>query len=104
MGWRFGDDSRHPIWDVGCGRRAAFSFLLPSESSVYCILKEAGPVASPAYVLLSASDAFKGQTKRVDEMASPSIMGPVSGVDSLVLDPARKTAMDAIGSWSCVGC
>jgi transposase InsO family protein len=39
-----------------------------SESSVYRILKEADLITSPAYVLLSASDAFKDPTKRVNEM------------------------------------
>jgi putative transposase len=39
-----------------------------SESSVYRILKEADLITSPAYVLLSASDAFKNPTTRVNEM------------------------------------
>jgi hypothetical protein len=39
-----------------------------SESSVYRILKEADLITSPAYVLLSASDAFKHPTTRVHEM------------------------------------
>ena len=39
-----------------------------SESSVYRILKAADLITSPAYVLLSASDAFKDPTKRVNEM------------------------------------
>ena len=39
-----------------------------SESSVYRILKEADLITSPAYVLLSASDAFKNPTTRVHEM------------------------------------
>jgi transposase InsO family protein len=39
-----------------------------SESSVYRILKEADLITSPAYVLMSASDAFKDPTKRVNEM------------------------------------
>jgi transposase len=39
-----------------------------SESSVYRILKEADLITSPAYVLMSASDAFKNPTTRVHEM------------------------------------
>jgi putative transposase len=39
-----------------------------SESTVYRILKAEDLITSPAYVLLSASDAFKDPTKRVHEM------------------------------------
>jgi putative transposase len=39
-----------------------------SESSVYRILKEADLITSPAYLLMSASDAFKNPTTRVHEM------------------------------------
>ena len=39
-----------------------------SESSVYRILKAADLITSPAYVLMSASDAFKNPTTRVHEM------------------------------------
>jgi putative transposase len=39
-----------------------------SESSVYRLLKEADLITSPAYVLMSASDAFKNPTTRVNEM------------------------------------
>ncbi len=39
-----------------------------SESSVYRILKAADLIASPAYILMSASDAFKDSTTRVHEM------------------------------------
>jgi putative transposase len=39
-----------------------------SESSVYRILKEADLITSPAYVLMSASDAFQHPTVRVHEM------------------------------------
>jgi transposase InsO family protein len=39
-----------------------------SESTVYRILKEANLITSPAYVLMSASDAFKNPTARVHEM------------------------------------
>jgi putative transposase len=39
-----------------------------SESTVYRILKEADLITSPAYVLMSASDAFKNPTTRVHEM------------------------------------
>jgi putative transposase len=39
-----------------------------SESSVYRILKKADLITSPAYVLMSASDAFKNPTSRVNEM------------------------------------
>jgi transposase-like protein len=39
-----------------------------SESSVYRILKAHNLITSPAYVLLSASDAFKHPTRRVHEM------------------------------------
>jgi putative transposase len=39
-----------------------------SESSVYRLLKEADLITSPAYVLMSASDAFKNPTTRVHEM------------------------------------
>jgi putative transposase len=39
-----------------------------SESTVYRILKEADLITSPAYVLMSASDAFKNPTARVNEM------------------------------------
>jgi putative transposase len=35
---------------------------------VYRILKEADLITSPAYVLMSASDAFKNSTTRVHEM------------------------------------
>jgi putative transposase len=39
-----------------------------SESSVYRILKAADLITSPAYVLMSASDAFQDPTTRVHEM------------------------------------
>ena len=39
-----------------------------SESSVYRLLKAADLITSPAYVLLSASDAFQHPTTRVHEM------------------------------------
>jgi transposase InsO family protein len=39
-----------------------------SESSVYRLLKESDLITSPAYVLMSASDAFKNPTTRVNEM------------------------------------
>ena len=39
-----------------------------SESSVYRILKAADLITSPAYVLISASDAFQHPTRRVHEM------------------------------------
>ncbi len=39
-----------------------------SESSVYRILKAADLITSPAYVLISASDAFAQPTHRVHEM------------------------------------
>ncbi len=39
-----------------------------SESSVYRILKKADLITSPAYVLMSASDAFRNPTTRVNEM------------------------------------
>ena len=39
-----------------------------SESSVYRILKAADLITSPAYVLMSASDAFQNPTTRVHEM------------------------------------
>jgi transposase InsO family protein/transposase-like protein len=39
-----------------------------SESSVYRLLKAADLITSPAYVLMSASDAFKNPTTRVHEM------------------------------------
>ncbi len=39
-----------------------------SESTVYRILKEADLITSPAYVLMSAGDAFKNPTTRVHEM------------------------------------
>jgi len=39
-----------------------------SESSVYRILKAADLITSPAYILMSASDAFKDPTHRVHEM------------------------------------
>ena len=39
-----------------------------SESSVYRILKAADLITSPAYILMSASDAFKDPTTRVNEM------------------------------------
>lgn len=39
-----------------------------SESSVYRILKAADLITSPAYILMSASDAFKNPTTRVHEM------------------------------------
>ncbi len=39
-----------------------------SESSVYRILKAADLITSPAYILMSASDAFKHPTSRVHEM------------------------------------
>ena len=39
-----------------------------SESSVYRILKAADLITSPAYVLMSASDAFQHPTTRVHEM------------------------------------
>ena len=39
-----------------------------SESSVYRILREYDLIASPAYIVISASDRFKNPTKRVNEM------------------------------------
>jgi transposase InsO family protein len=39
-----------------------------SESSVYRILKAHDLITSPAYILLSASDAFKDPTRRVNEL------------------------------------
>ncbi len=39
-----------------------------SESSVYRILKAADLITSPAYILMSASDAFKNPMARVHEM------------------------------------
>ena len=39
-----------------------------SESSVYRLLNEADLITSPAYILMSASDAFKDPTTRVHEM------------------------------------
>ena len=39
-----------------------------SESSVYRILKAADLITSPAYILMSAADAFKDPTTRVHEM------------------------------------
>ena len=39
-----------------------------SESSVYRLLKAADLITSPAYVLMSASDAFQNPTTRVHEM------------------------------------
>ncbi len=39
-----------------------------SESSVYRILKKADLITSPAYVLMSASDAFQNPTTRIHEM------------------------------------
>ena len=39
-----------------------------SESSVYRILKEHDLITSPAYILMSAADCFKDQTKRVHQM------------------------------------
>jgi len=39
-----------------------------SESSVYRILRAADLITSPAYILMSASDAFKDPTRRVHEM------------------------------------
>ena len=39
-----------------------------SESSVYRLLKAADLITSPAYVLMSASDAFQNPTRRVHEM------------------------------------
>ena len=42
-----------------------------SESSVYRILKAHDLITSPAYVLMSASDAFTHPTRRVHEMWRP---------------------------------
>jgi transposase InsO family protein len=39
-----------------------------SESSVYRILKRAGLITSPAFILLQASDKFKKPTYRINEM------------------------------------
>jgi putative transposase len=39
-----------------------------SESSVYRILKKANLIASPAYIVMSASDQFKDKTTYVNEM------------------------------------
>jgi putative transposase len=39
-----------------------------SESSVYRILKRAGLITAPAYIVLSAADEFEHKTKRVNEM------------------------------------
>jgi len=49
---RFNDDNRYFV----------------SESSVYRILKAHDLITSPAYVLLSASDAFKDPPRRVHEL------------------------------------
>ena len=54
-------------------RELAFRFTdekryFVSESSVYRILKAADLITSPAYVLMSASDAFQNPTMRVHEM------------------------------------
>jgi len=54
-------------------RELAFRFTeerryFVSESSVYRILKAADLITSPAYVLMSASDAFKNPTTPVHEM------------------------------------
>jgi putative transposase len=39
-----------------------------SESSVYRILKRAGLITAPAYIVLSAADEFEKKTRRVNEM------------------------------------
>lgn len=39
-----------------------------SESSVYRILKTAGLITAPAFILLSAADSFKDKTTRVHQM------------------------------------
>ena len=39
-----------------------------SESSVYRILKDHDLIASPAYVLMQASDSFKNPTRRTNEL------------------------------------
>jgi len=39
-----------------------------SESSVYKILREYDLLTSPHYIVMSAADAFKHQTKRINEM------------------------------------
>jgi putative transposase len=38
------------------------------ESSVYRVLKQHDLMTSPAYILLSASDSFHTQTKRINEL------------------------------------
>ena len=52
LAWRYTDERRYFV----------------SESSVYRILKAADLITSPAYILMSASDAFKDPTHRVHEM------------------------------------
>jgi len=39
-----------------------------SESSVYRILKEYDLITSPQYIVMAASDKFKNQTTRINEM------------------------------------
>jgi transposase InsO family protein len=39
-----------------------------SESSVYRILKKAGLITAPAYIVLSAADEFENKTTRINEM------------------------------------
>jgi transposase InsO family protein len=56
--------------ELACGYTDENRYFV-SESSVYRLLKEADLITSPAYVLLSASDAFKNPTTRINEMWQP---------------------------------
>jgi len=56
--------SCHESWAVITRTRGYFV----SESSVYGTLKAADLITRPAYILMSASDAFKDSRHRVHEM------------------------------------
>ena len=64
-----------------------------SESSVYRILKAADLITSPAYVLMSASDAFQNPTTRVHEMWQ---VYPVSDIRTFRGSELRDTSW---GLW-----
>ena len=53
--------------ELACKMTDEQSYFI-SESSVYRILKKAGLVTSPAYIVMQADKAFEHPTKRVNEM------------------------------------
>jgi transposase InsO family protein len=53
--------------EIACRHTDDYQYFI-SESSVYRILKKAGLISTPAHDLIKASDQFRDQTSRVNEM------------------------------------